>query len=389
MKLNSFLRLVPAAAALVAVAAATTACNRTEILFKPSAEMDPMPSAADDQPEGKDPLQDKQWYLAKIGVDSTTLTSGVLTGNKNVRVAVLSTGIDYNHEDLVGRVAVNKAELSSNEPSAATLLNQKDDDNNGLVDDFVGYDVVSGDGLAFDRHGAGTAVAGLIAARQNNGKGISGLMSDVTLFPVRYIDDNGQTSVPSLLAALDVVAKARPSVVFLQSVSVRLGGRENTAEVAATELTAIGQRLDALRTLGIPVVVGAGSDNSIFGTKKIEALLKQYDNVVVVTSSNEKDQKVFLANYSPQYVATTGPGTAILTTAPSNGYAEVSSTSMAAAQVTAAFALATVKHGPVPYKKLIAALTSDEGGDAVEDLAQLSIGRNRVNLPKFLGAVAK
>jgi subtilisin family serine protease len=173
------------------------ACMQTVIVFKPSPFLDPLPdqtrTAATE--EKADPKVDEQWNLAKVGFTPQSATSSDFAGNYNVKIAILSTGIDYNHEDLIGQVAINRKEITNQAAGEKPGVNRKDDDNNGLVDDVVGWDFVDGDGFAYDRHGAGTAVAGIIAARQNNGKGITGLMRNVTLYPIRYIEDHGPTSI--------------------------------------------------------------------------------------------------------------------------------------------------------------------------------------------------
>ena len=130
-----------------------------------------------------DPLLSKQWHYyndgtisprAKKGADCNVLPvwEKYTTGKSNVIVAVVDGGIDITHEDLVDNLYVNEKEKNG-QPGV-------DDDGNGFVDDVNGYnfveatDVVGGT-IEPDDEGHGTHVAGTVAARNNNGKGVSGI----------------------------------------------------------------------------------------------------------------------------------------------------------------------------------------------------------------------
>ncbi len=361
----------------------SAACTRKEIVFKPSSELDPLPASEGSVEEAQDPFIEKQWNLERIGFDAATRQNDTYSGSANVVIALLSTGVDYNHEDLQGRILINEQEMISPQPESTNWADGVDNDGNGLVDDIVGVDLITADGFAFDRHGAGTAVAGVIAARQNNGKGIYGLMSDVRILPIKYINDNGQTNVFLLHDALEAVVKTRPNVALIQSTQLTLGAGANDSEVAATETAALISQLEKIQAMGIPVVVSAGSDASVFGNRAIDKVLRRFDNIVFITGSNEKDELQFLANFSAQYVATAAPGEKLMTTVPGNKYAELSSTSFAAAHVAAAFGLAIAKHGQLAYGELINTLLDEQASDVVPALSLATLGRNRLNIKKF------
>ena len=130
-----------------------------------------------------DPLLAKQWHYYNDGSVSPHAKKGAdcnlkpvwekyTTGKSNVIVAVVDGGIDITHEDLVDNLYINEKEKNG---QAGV-----DDDGNGFVDDVYGYnfveakDVVGGT-IQPDNDGHGTHVAGTVAARNNNGKGVAGV----------------------------------------------------------------------------------------------------------------------------------------------------------------------------------------------------------------------
>ena len=130
-----------------------------------------------------DPLLAKQWHYYNDGSISPRAKKGAdcnlkpvwekyTTGKSNVIVAIVDGGIDVTHEDLVDNLYINEKEKNG---QAGV-----DDDGNGFVDDVYGYnfveakDVVGGK-IEPDNEGHGTHVAGTVAARNNNGKGVAGV----------------------------------------------------------------------------------------------------------------------------------------------------------------------------------------------------------------------
>ncbi|MBI5370088.1 S8 family serine peptidase [Candidatus Uhrbacteria bacterium] len=135
-----------------------------------------------------DPLFERQWYLNKIGASNAWDQT---TGSSDIIVAVLDTGFDMDHPDLINNVWTNAGEV---------LGDGIDNDNNGYVDDVHGYDFVGDDGdpipdrdLPIDREAAahGTMIAGIIGASGNNGVGIAGLNWHVRLMNVRILNNEG------------------------------------------------------------------------------------------------------------------------------------------------------------------------------------------------------
>ena len=387
MKLPNWKLLMSLSAGMIFL----SGCSQIMVLFKPSPQLDPMPvystseKPLDKQKDGADPMLDKQWSLKALGVTTDLLKSAAFAGNANVKIAILSTGVDYNHEDLIGQVYINKEEITQKAAGDKPGVDRVDTDKNGLVDDVAGYDVVDGDGFAFDRHGAGTAVAGIIAAKMNNSVGISGLMKNVTLYPVRYIDNNGSTNAHNLADAITTSLKFEPHIIFIQNAQIQVGGRRGKAEVAAAELSLIKEALDKAKAKGIPVVIGAGDDMDTFGQADLEKLLASYENVFPVTALNKTNKVSMLANHGQKTVVTAAPGEDILTLKPGNSYVEVHGSAYAAAHVTAALGLLRAKQGQnFRYQDVKNMLLNPKSSDYDQDLFKITLRGTRLNVPKLL-----
>ena len=138
-----------------------------------------------------DPLLSKQWALAKINAaEAWKMTKG----SSAVNVAIIDTGIDYNHPDLQGNLWVNPGEIADN---------GKDDDKNGYIDDVYGWDFRNNDNDPMDGHGHGTHVAGTIAAATNNDKLIAGVAWHTKMAGLKFLSDKGSGSTSD---AIDAVA---------------------------------------------------------------------------------------------------------------------------------------------------------------------------------------
>lgn len=376
----------------------STACSKRAILVSANASLDPFPAAAAPAapavagaaPVTGDPLAKNQWALNKL--EMSKVWARGLTGSKRVVVAVLGTGVDYTHEDLRANVLVNAGEWKELTPGAKDARNGLDDDGNGVKDDFVGYDFVEDDGFPFDRHGMGTAMAGVIAATTDNGLGIRGMMKEVSILPVRYIDSSGGFKFPHMVQALEYAAMMKADVVVMHFPSYQFGSnagwdqkKEDLAKIEADTIRAV---LKKLEKAGVPVVISAG--NAGASGQDPKSLLNEFakrPNVLVVTSVDENDQRPFIANFGMRTVHTSAPGQKVMTTIP-GGYAEMSGTAIAAAHLAGALGLA-LSHGfgKVQAETLIQAAVKPDSGDQVSTMQFDTIGGNRLNVDKFIRTI--
>ncbi|EAW38353.1 S8 family serine peptidase [Lyngbya sp. PCC 8106] len=166
-------------------------------------------------------------------------TQGI-TG-ENVVVAVVDSGIDYNHPDLFPNIWNNPSEIANN---------GIDDDNNGYVDDSRGWDFVNQDNDPMDLNSHGTHVTGIIAATED-GVGITGVAPNATIMPVRVLDKNGFGKINDALMGIRYAVENGADVINLS-----LGGNDYISEVLETISWAVEQ--------GVVVVVAAGNESSSF-----------------------------------------------------------------------------------------------------------------------------
>lgn len=125
-----------------------------------------------------DPLFDQQWYLPAVKADIMWET---ITGNDTEVIAILDTGVDWTHPDLMNKIWQNPNET----------MNSQDTDGNGFVDDIRGWDFVNNDNNPMDDNSHGTHCAGIAAAETNNGIGISGVSWGAKIMPVKVFQSNG------------------------------------------------------------------------------------------------------------------------------------------------------------------------------------------------------
>ena len=147
-----------------------------------------------------DPYYGQQWNLDTINAPEAW---EITQGSEDIVVAVLDTGIDFNHQDLDDNIWYNEDEIAGN---------GIDDDGNGYVDDWRGWDFNDHDNNPTDDHGHGTMVAGIIAAEANNGIGITGIAPNVKIMALDIFNSTPVAYQSSILEALDYAVANGASV---------------------------------------------------------------------------------------------------------------------------------------------------------------------------------
>ena len=201
----------------------------------------------------------------------------ITTGSSNVVVAVIDTGIDYTHPDLTDNISTNPGEIRGN---------GVDDDGNGFVDDYYGYDFINGDSDPMDDHFHGSHCAGTIGGRGDNGRGVAGVNWTVKLMPVKVLDSYGSGTLAAVAAGMNYAVKRG---VKIMSMSLGTTGYSATLENAIINA----------KNAGVLVVAAAGNSSQNTDISPNYPSASAQDNVIAVAASNSTDTLAYFSNWGP------------------------------------------------------------------------------------------
>jgi subtilisin family serine protease len=287
----------------------------------------------------------------------------VTTGTAATTVAIVDSGVDAAHPDLAPQSWRNPGETG-----AGRETNGVDDDQNGYVDDFRGWDWVAQDGNPDDENGHGTHVAGTVAARGNDGQGVTGVSWRARLMALRALDEDGDGTVADVVDAYAYAAAKGAPIV---NASLGAPGFSFT-------------EYDTLRSLPNTLfVVAAGNDGESNETNPHYPCSYNLANIVCVAASTNRDNLAGFSNYGATTVDLAAPGRSILSTWPGGGYAYSSGTSMATPHVAGAAALVHSHLGGANVATLRNALLG--GVDARPAFTGKMVTGGRLNARQSLG----
>jgi subtilisin family serine protease len=243
--------------------------------------------------EPNDPYFPYQWNLPAMNLPDAW---GLSLGTTPTTVAVIDTGVDYTHEDLVNNVWTNPGEVASN---------GIDDDGNGYVDDVHGYDFAYNDGEPNDNYGHGTACASIVAATPDNAIGLSGVAPMARIMGVKAALDSGyfydSATVPAYLYAANNGARIFSCSFYADGVS--------QAEHEAIRYAV---------SKGVLPIVAAGNDYSIYPFYP-----GAYEEVIGVAALRDAGGgnvlKSSFSNYG-SWVDVSAPGSGIFVAGSGGGY---------------------------------------------------------------------
>ena len=152
-----------------------------------------------------EPLYSMQWGLPAIGMPQ--LWQKPIVSSKRPVIAILDTGVDITHPDLVDNIWTNAHESEGEE--------EVDDDGNGYADDLHGYDFVNQTGRLGDWNGHGTHCAGIAAAVGNNGIGITGANPDALIMPITVMQSDGTGDVATIIKGIDYAVANGADVISM------------------------------------------------------------------------------------------------------------------------------------------------------------------------------
>ena len=140
----------------------------------------------------------------RVGADMKLIQAWeVSQGSHDVLIAVTDTGIDYAHQDLADNIWTNPGESGFDSSDNDRRTNGIDDDGNGYIDDWHGWDFYNQDNDPADDNGHGTHVAGTIGAVGDNRRGVVGVNWKVSLVPVKVFSAGGEATTDVIIKGID------------------------------------------------------------------------------------------------------------------------------------------------------------------------------------------
>jgi len=264
-------------------------------------------------------LQDMPWGVDRIDAEMVHPS----TGGEGVVVAIVDTGVDYNHPDLIDNFDVAK-----------------------------GYDFVNGDDDPMDDHWHGTHCAGIVAADDND-FGVVGVAPGATLLAVKVLDSDGGGWSSDVAAGISWAASNGANVI-----SMSLGSDSSSSVIQDACQSAY---LD-----GVVLVAAAGNDYQRRGRREIDTVdyPARYDSVIAVGATAQNDKRASFSSTGAD-MELAAPGENIYSTVP-GGYGIASGTSMACPHVAGTAALVMASNpgmGHIAVRDLLVSTAEDLGDE--------------------------
>lgn len=243
----------------------------------------------------------EQWAIAKVNAERAWQLGG--RGSRNVVVAVIDTGVDYRHKALAPNM-------------------------------IAGYDFIRNNNDPMDitssrNPGHGTHCAGIVGATGLIDGGIVGLSPEVSMMPLRFLDQNGSGDLNNGIRAIDYAIEHKVDVI-----SASWG-----ATISRAQAKPLIEAIERAERAGIVFVVAAANDSRNNDKTEVFPANANLSNTISVASSNSSDAKSSFSNFGQKMVHVAAPGEAIMSTLPSDKYSNLSGTSMATPLVAGLVAL--------------------------------------------------
>ena len=297
---------------------------------------------------------------ADSDIDATEAWNIATDASDSIIIAVIDTGVDYNHTDLVDNMWHNTDEIPSN---------GIDDDNNGYIDDYYGWDFAYNDNDPYDGHSHGTHCAGTIGAKGNNGYGVAGVTWNSKIMAVKFLSDGGSGYTSAAVSAIQYAVDNGAKIL---SNSWGGGGYSQSLKDAIT----------ASQNAGTLFVAAAGNSGSNNDSNPHYPSSYNNSNVIAVAATDHNDNLAYFSCYGLTSVDLAAPGVSILSTVPNNSFSSYSGTSMATPHISGICALVWSRFPELTNLQVKARLLSTV--DTKAGLQGKMVSGGRVNLYKAL-----
>ena len=315
-----------------------------------------------------DPLFVDQWGLENTGqlggvpdADIDAPEAWVASkGDPGQIIAVIDSGVDLDHPDLIDRIWTNPGEIPGN---------SIDDDGNGYIDDVNGWDMLDNDSNPDDESviSHGTAVAGTAVA-SSNAVGIVGVAPESTVMPIRACGSSGSCPLSTIVEGIHYAIANGAQIINLS-----LGS--HTLDQALEDAIA------AANAAGVLVVAAAGNDGTDNDTWPMYPAGINLPNVISVAASDRFDNLASFASGGSNYGATTvdlaSPGKEIVTTV-IGGWGEATGTSFSVPAVAGAASIVRSIRPTADPSELKQILMSTV--DALDSLTSKTVAGGRLNV---------
>ena len=318
-----------------------------------------------------DPDYPQLWGLNNTGESGGTPDADIdaaeawdiQTGDPNLVIGVIDSGVDYNHPDLVDNIWTNPGEIDGD---------GIDNDSNGYIDDIRGWDFAYNDNDPSDVDGHGTHVSGTIAGKGNNDVGVTGVAWNAKIMPLKFLDDTGSGYTSDAILALNY---ATAKGVKLTNNSWGGGGYSQGL-------------YDAINSAGQQgALFIAAASNDYGNNNDINPVYPaSYDlpNIISVASTTRTDALSGFSNYGPTSVDLGAPGSEIYSTTLGGNYGYKSGTSMASPHVTGGAALVWSQNPTWTAQEVKNQLLQTT--DAIPALSGITVSGGRLNINNALGS---
>ncbi|MCI4625307.1 MAG: S8 family serine peptidase [Candidatus Magnetoovum sp. WYHC-5] len=320
---------------------------------------------------------DGSYKNGTVGADiKVTEAWEISTGSPNIVVAIIDTGVNYNHPDLGSNVWSNSKESRDG----------LDNDGNGFIDDVIGWDFIGDDYLnptedndPMDDYGHGTHVSGTIGALTNNKEGVSGINWEVKIMPLRALGADLETTVSAVVAAIGYATDNGANVI-----NASWGWSDHRSN-------ALYEAIEAALKKNILFVAAAGNESQNIDYVADYPSTYDIDNIMVVSASDQNDELASFTNFGAKVVDVAAPGVDICSTVtPYNGSilydCSYSGTSMSAPHVSGLAALLWSYYTQFDYAQ-IKSMIKEYVDVFDEDYSGKLSSKGRINAWKSMSAL--